>query len=144
MTIIFKSKEWGVVMYKSIIYFIVFFIVFLNINVVISDTMNESAQTIDISIVPPNGTQIDLELSEYYNIPVATGINGTFWYVAQSWHTSEEIVNISTNIQMDGGTISDYDAFNDSKIPMPINLLLIVGLIGIMYYISNRIALRFP
>jgi hypothetical protein len=27
---------------------------------------------------------------------------------------------------------------------MPINLLLIVGLIGIMYYISNRIALRFP
>lgn len=118
--------------------FIAFLVVFASINSVASYTINESAQTIDFTSDPPNGTQIDIKLSEYYNVPVATGSNGTYWYVAQSWHTSEEIANLSTNTQMYGVPTSDYGDFSNSKIPMSISPLFIVVFIGITYYISNR------
>jgi hypothetical protein len=119
--------------------FIAFLLVFVNINPVASDALNESVQPIDLTIDPPNNTQIDIKLSEYYGIPVANGPNGTFWYVEQSWYSSEEIVNLSTNTQMYGVPPSVYDVFSNSKVPMPISFLFIVVFIGIAYYISKRI-----
>lgn len=127
-------------MYRILnISFIAFLLIFASINLVAAYIINESAQTIDFTISAPKGTQIDIKLSEYYNVPVANGINGTYWYIAQSWHTSEEIANLSTDTQMYGDPKSDYGAFSNSKIPMTISPLVIVVFIGITYYISKRI-----
>lgn len=120
-------------MYKILIVPFIVFMIVTNVYVVAADTINESYQTIDTNIAPPNGTQINIELSEHYKIPVANGVNGTFWYAAGSWHTSEEILNLSASTQI-------YGAFSDSKIPMPVNFLIIVLLAGIMYYVSNRVS----
>lgn len=120
--------------------FIAFLVVSVSINLAVLYTINGSAQTIDFTIDPPNSTQIDIKLSEYYNVPVATGSNGTYWYVAQSWHASEEIADCSRSTQIYGVSASDYGPFSNSQIPMPISPLLMVLFIGIMYYISNRIA----
>ena len=119
--------------------FIASLVVFVCINPVASCSINESAQAMDFITNPPNGTQIDTKLSEYYNVPVATGSNGTYWYVAQSWHTSEEITDLSTNNQVNGLSASDYGAFSNDKITMPVSPLFIMVFLGIMYYISNRI-----
>lgn len=122
--------------------FVAFLVVFAIINPVASYAINESVQTVYFSSSLPNGTQIDIKLSEYYKVPVATGSNGTYWYVAQSWHTSKEIANLSSNIQMHGVPTSDYGAFSSSKISMPVSHLFIVIFIGIANYIS-RIVERF-
>lgn len=58
--------------------FIAFLVVSVSINLAVLYTINGSAQTIDFTIDPPNSTQIDIKLSEYYNVPVATGSNGTY------------------------------------------------------------------
>jgi len=126
-------------MYRLNISFIAFLVVFVSINLAASYTIDGSAQTIDFTIDPPNSTQIDIKLSEYYNIPVATGSNGTYWYVAQSWHASEEIADLSTDIQRYEDPTSDYGPFSKSKVPMQINPLLIVIFIGMVYYISKKI-----
>jgi hypothetical protein len=105
---------------------------------VASDTIDQSVQPIDSTIGSQNGTEIDRKLSEYYGIPVANGPNGTSWYVEQSWHSSEEIIDLSTDNQMHGDHASDYAEFSTSRVPMPLNLLLIVAFIGIAYYISKR------
>lgn len=127
----FQQRQ--IVMYKILIVPFIVFMIVTNVYVVAADTINESYQTIDTNIAPPNGTQINIELSEHYKIPVANGVNGTFWYAAGSWHTSEEILNLSASTQI-------YGAFSDSKIPMPVNFLIIVLLAGIMYYVSNRVS----
>lgn len=125
-------------MYRIIsICFTVFLVLFASINLVAASAINESVQTIGFLNNPPKNTQIDTKLSEYYNVPVASGSNGTYLYVAQSWHTPAEIVNLSTNIQIYG--TSEYSDFSNNKISMPVNPLLIAVFIGIMYCISNRI-----
>lgn len=114
-------------------------VVFVCMNPVALCGINGSAQTIDLTIDLPKGTQIDLKLSEYYGLPVASGSNGTYWYVAQSWHTSEEIADHMTNSQMHAAPRSDYGAFSNDMISMPVNPLLIVIFLGMMYCISKRI-----
>gem|GEM_PF-2575176 len=118
---------------------IAFLVVFVSINLTASHTINGSAKTIDFTIDSPNGTQIDIKLSEYYNIPVATGSNGTYWYVAQSWHASEKIADLSTDIQRYEYPTSDYGPFSNSKIPMKISPLLILIFMGMAYYVSKKI-----
>lgn len=117
--------------------FIASLIVFVCINPVALCSTNGSTQMNFITNMP-NGTQIDTKLSEYYNIPVATSSNGTYWYVAQSWHTSEEIANLSNNTQINGEPTSDYGTFSNDKITMSVSPLSIVTFFVILYYISNR------
>lgn len=119
--------------------FIASLVVFVCINQVALCSTNGSTQMHFIANTP-NGTQINTKLSEYYNVPVATGNNCTYWYVAQSWHTSEEIADLSTKNQVNGLPTSDYGAFSNDKITMPVSPLSIVAFLGIMYYVSNRIA----
>jgi cell division protein FtsL len=75
-------------------------------------------------------------------MPVAEGANGTFWYVEQSWYSSEEIVNRVANTQKHKVSTSDQDTFGSEKnylISMPVNFLAVVAFVCIAYYISKRI-----
>ncbi|WP_370574142.1 hypothetical protein [Methanomethylovorans sp.] len=122
-------------------YLIALLVVLVTVTPVTSETANESAQIIDLTVNPPNGTQIDKNLSEYYGMPVAEGANGTFWYVEQSWYSSEEIVNRVANTQKHKVSTSDQNTFGSEKnylISMPVNFLVVVAFVCIAYHISKR------
>lgn len=79
---------------------------------------------------PPNGTQINLLLSRYYQLPVATSEEATFWYglsywnVGGYWFTAEELMKLpyeyieNNRLAYYGGT-TDRDDWK--HVPAPVS-----------------------
>lgn len=73
---------------------------------------------------PPEGTRIDTKLSEYYNMPVATGAGGTYWYIESFWYTSEEMKKIPSE---------------KNNVAMPVSPLVVVMFLGVAFYVTRKI-----
>lgn len=43
---------------------------------------------------PPLGTAIDENLTEYYNLTTATGLNGTYWWAGGAWYDEQEMIKL--------------------------------------------------
>jgi len=84
---------------------------------------------------PPEGTQINLLLSRYYQLPVATEKGTTFWYGLTYWHvggywfTAKELMKlpydyIKKNRSPYYGGIIDDDMQN---VPVPVSWITLAG-----------------
>lgn len=87
----------------------------------------------------PNGTSIDQNFSKYYNIPTATGICGTYWYIAGWWFNESEMVKLpseSIMYKMSPYAITDGDGNIQTPIApipeMPNTILIILGISMVM------------
>lgn len=94
--------------------------------------------------ITPNDTIINKELSEYYNKPVATGDGNTYWFIGgYGWFNQEEMMNLPSKSIMND--ISPYDcesdgcgSTNESRIPVPISVIVIAAFIGIVYLVNKK------
>jgi len=73
---------------------------------------------------PPEGTQIDTKLSEYYNMPVATGTGAPYWYIASFWYTSEEMKKLPSE---------------SNNVAMPVSPFVVVAFLGMAFHVSRKI-----
>jgi hypothetical protein len=85
---------------------------------------------------PPEGTQINLLLSRYYQLPVATSKEATFWYglsywnVGGYWFTAEELMKLpyeyikNNRSPYYGGITNDDDM---QHVPVPVSCITLAG-----------------
>lgn len=92
---------------------------------------------------PPEGTQINLLLSRYYQLPVATSENATFWYglsywnVGDYWYTAEELMKlpydyVKNNRSPYYGGILNGDDWQHIQAPVSYAALAAFGCIAIV------------
>lgn len=85
----------------------------------------------------PEGTQINLLLSRYYQLPVATSEEATLWYglsywnVGGYWFTAEELMKLPYDYIKNnrspyyGGIINDDDDWK--HVPVPVSWITLAG-----------------
>lgn len=76
---------------------------------------------------PPEGTIIDVNLTEYYGVPTATGDGKTYWFIGGwGWFNESEMMNLPSDSLM--YDISPYaiSSGGGNGILVPINPLVLV------------------
>lgn len=92
---------------------------------------------------PPTGTSIDQDLTKRYNMPVATGDCGTYWYIAGWWFSESEMARLPSESIMykispyalngSGGGGVQEQQYPIAPIPeMPNTILIILGISMVM------------
>ncbi len=86
---------------------------------------------------PPDGTTINLELSNYYKVPTATGNDNTYWFIGgYGWFNQTEMMNLPSDSLM--YDISPYalsgGSNNSSHVLVPISIFVIAGFIVFVIY----------
>ncbi len=91
----------------------------------------------------PNGTIIDVNLSEYYKTPTATGDGHTYWFIGGwGWFNESEMMKLPSNTLM--YDMSPYDCSSDnscgssSVYVVPISFVVIVAFIVFVIYTSRK------
>lgn len=96
---------------------------------------------------PPNCTQINLVLSRYYQLPVATSEEATFWYglsywnVGDYWFTAEELMKLpyeyiqSNRTAYYGGT-TDRDDWK--HVPVPVSYISLAAFACVAIVLNTK------
>ena len=107
-----------------------------------SANINEYNGIIGNETNPPENTIIDNNLSEYYNIPIATGNDTIYFYKYNYWYDYDDFFNLPSEVFMYNEyptSLGNNNKRTTTEVPISSTIIILnIAIIGIVFYITKK------